>query len=86
VKKAMAHFRTAMRQEHHRTGTTADTTPDDKAKQREVYEAAVKRVNNDITTALCQAVSKIPHLAHCTDIPAIKLNMENFGESVKTST
>lgn len=81
--KAMAHFRTAMRQEHHRTGTTADTTPDDKAKQREVYEAAVKRVNNDITTALCQAVSKIPHLAHCTDIPAIKLNMENFGELSK---
>ena len=65
-----------MRQEYHRTGTT-DAGAN---KQREILEVAVKRVNNDIIHAPCQAIAKVPHLAHCKDIQAIKTNMKYFGE------
>jgi hypothetical protein len=78
--KALLHFEIAIGQEYHRTGTAAGTGAPAIAKRREMYDAAVKRVNNDLVTALSAAITKVPYLAHCKEIPEIKLSLERFGE------
>ena len=66
--KALLHFEIAIGQEYHRTGTAAGTGAPAIAKRREMYDAAVKRVNNDLVTALSAAITKVPYLAHCKEI------------------